>query len=227
MTWATTTARRVRRDVFETFAREGRAPSPPEVAVRLGLDEEAVTAALRELHDAHAVVLTTAGDAIRMAHPFSAWPMGFVVRAADDRMWWGGCAWDSFGIVAALGERLEILTRCPSTGAELRYAAAPDTAPDADGVVVRIPRPAAQWWDDVVATCTAIRAFSSAAALEDWCTRTGEPAGASVDLVQLWRLAQAWYADRLDPDWAPRPLARSQELLTGLGLDGDFWKLPS
>jgi Alkylmercury lyase len=40
-----------------------------------------------------------------MAHPFSAAPMAFVVSPADghdDRRWWGGCAWDSFGISAAL-----------------------------------------------------------------------------------------------------------------------------
>jgi len=35
-----------------------------------------VRAALANLHAAHAIVLTPAGDAVRMAHPFSAAPMG-------------------------------------------------------------------------------------------------------------------------------------------------------
>jgi hypothetical protein len=212
--------------VFETFAREGRAPAPAELARSLGLETQDVSSALRELHDAHAIVLTADGDAIRMAHPFSAWPMGFVVRGAGDRLWWGGCAWDSFGIVAALGEELEITTRCPATAATLRYTAGPQTPPDAPGVVVRMPLPATRWWDDVVATCTAIRAFASAEALDAWVARSGADSGATVGLEQLWRLALDWYGDRLDPGWSPRPLQRSQALLDDVGLHGDFWALP-
>jgi len=223
--WASPSAEAVRRVVFTTFAAEGRPPSPAELARELQLEPAAVRAALDELHAAHALVLTSARDGIRMAHPFSAWPMGFVVRGGD-RLWWGGCAWDSFGIVAALGEDLEILTACPATGRELRYVAGPERPPDAPGVVVRIPRPARAWWDDVVATCTAIRAFASEADLEAWLQRTGEPPGVNVALEQLWRLALPWYGDRLDPDWSPRPRALSQAILEETGLGGDFWALP-
>jgi hypothetical protein len=111
----------VRLAIYRTFARQGRPPSAAELAGETGLAEAAVRAALRSLHDAHAIVLTPAGDAVRMAHPFSAAPMGFVVGAdgpaasgyAGDRLWWGGCAWDSFGIGAALGEPVVVRTRCP------------------------------------------------------------------------------------------------------------------
>ncbi|MQA73971.1 MAG: alkylmercury lyase [Solirubrobacterales bacterium] len=188
------------------------------------LDRDRVLAALAELDDAHALVLTSAGDGIRMAHPFSAWPMGFVVRGGD-RLWWGGCAWDSFGIVAALGERLSILTICPHCGRELSYGAGPQDPPDADRVVVRVPRPAAEWWDDVVATCTAIRSFCSTAHLECWLADTGEPPGARVELERLWQLALPWYGDRLDPDWRPRSLEQRQEMLERAGLRGPFWQL--
>jgi len=94
---------------FKLGVNYGRPPSPDELSGSLELDRHEVLAGLRELHDAHAIVLTGEGDAIRMAHPFSAWPMNFVVSAPeDDRLWWGGCAWDSFGIVAAMGERLDV-----------------------------------------------------------------------------------------------------------------------
>src|SRR3954464_1859198 len=135
--WATTPAQAVRHAVFSVFAAQGRPPSPGELAAACRLEREQVVSALRELHGKHAVVLTRAGDSIRMAHPFSAWPMGFVVREGD-RVWWGGCAWDSFGIMAALGRALDVTTTCPGCGATLRYSAPPD-APD---LVVRIPRPA-------------------------------------------------------------------------------------
>jgi hypothetical protein len=51
--------------------------------------------------------------------------------------------------------------------------------------------------------------------------------GAEVIGVQrLWELAQAWYGDRLDPDWRPRSRDESQRLLADVGLDGPFWELP-
>lgn len=95
--WASPTAQSVRHLVYQTFAQQGRAASPAELAGELELDPAHVLDALRELHDRHALVLTPAGDAIRMAHPFSAAPMGFVVRAAD-QFWWGGCAWIRSGL---------------------------------------------------------------------------------------------------------------------------------
>lgn len=225
--WASPAARAIRTEVFGTFAREGRAPSPDELAETLRTGHGRILAGLRELHDAHAIVLTAEGDAIRMAHPFSAWPMNFVVSAPeDDRLWWGGCAWDSFGIVAALGERLDVRTRCPGCGAELHYSAAPDEPPSRDGMVVRLPRPAAEWWDDVVDTCTNIRAFCSREHVGSWVARSGSAPGAVVDAEDLWRLALPWYGDRLDSDWAPRPVERSQAILEETGFTGPFWELP-
>jgi hypothetical protein len=220
----TPSARAVRTAIFATFAREGRPPSPAELAGTLSLASSEVAGALRELHDMHAIVLTQAGDGVRMAHPFSAWPMGFVLRTGD-RFWWGGCAWDSFGIVAALRERLEILTVCPSCGRELRYAAS-HTEPPAEAFAVRLPRPAAEWWEDVVATCTDIRTFCSPAHVEDWRERTGAAPGYVTDLQTLWKLAQPWYGDRLNPSWEPHTREHNQSLLEACGLTGPFWRLP-
>jgi hypothetical protein len=217
-------ARAVRAEVFAIFAREGRPPSPAELADTLDFEPTDVGAALHELHELHALVLTPARDAIRMAHPFSAWPMGFVVRDGE-RLWWGGCAWDSFGIVAAVGERLEILTTCPSCGRELRYAASPTEPPDAAGIVVRIPLPAAEWWNDIIATCSAIRAFCSLEHVAEWRARTDAPEGYVTELERLWRLALPWYGDRLESDWSPHSRERNQAMLDDCGLTGAFWAL--
>ena len=214
--WASPTAQSVRRLVFQTFAQQGRAASPAELAGELGLDPAHVLSALRELHDRHAIVLMPAGDAIRMAHPFSAAPMGFVVRA-DDQFWWGGCAWDSFGVAAALDRQVEITTCCAGCGRKLVYVAGPETAPTLDAVVL-IPRPAREWWDDVVATCSSIRVY---------CRGTEMPTPAeSVPLLTLWQLAQPWYRDRLDQDWTPQPTRAKQGHLEDVGLTGPFWRLP-
>src|SRR5690349_15546565 len=85
----------LRREIFDAFARTG---EPPELAPS---DE------LRSLADQHVVVLDDAG-AIVMAHPFAGHRDGTHVTSGE-RTWWGNCAWDGLGIVAALGlERAEV-----------------------------------------------------------------------------------------------------------------------
>jgi len=229
--------RAVRLAIYRGFASQGRPPSVAELAGQTGLAETAVRASLRHLHDAHAIVLTPAGDAVRMAHPFSAAPMGFVVSAegrgpagyAGDRMWWGGCAWDSFGIGAALGEPVVIRTQCPGCGRGLTVRAGPAQPPE-PGLVVRIPCPASRWWDDVVSTCANIRLFCDGSHAEAWTQQQDaraapRPAGRIISADTMWRLAQPWYGDRLDPDWSARTAAAAQCLLTQAGLTGDFWQL--
>ena len=57
--------------------------------------------------------------------------------------------------------------------------------------------------------------------------RSGEQpaAGATMRIDQLERLAGAWYGDRLDPDWRPRPVDESQRILADCGLTDEFWEL--
>lgn len=49
--------------------------------------------------------------------------------------------------------------------------------------------------------------------------------GAIFSATTLWRLAQAWYRDRLERGWRARDEAAAQEILTGVGLSDDFWRL--
>ncbi len=46
-----------------------------------------------------------------------------------------------------------------------------------------------------------------------------------MDLDTAWRLAHAWYHDRLDPGWRRPAPAAAQELFASLGLRGAFWRL--
>jgi hypothetical protein len=220
---------RLRRAVYETLAAEGRAPSVAELARRLDVDGAAVTGGLRVLARRHALVLSADGDAVRMAHPFSAAPMGFVVSPADGRdhrRWWGGCGWDSFGIVAALGVDALIDTACPACGRQHRVAAGPERPPR-PSLPVHFMVPAARWWDDVVHTCSHIRMFCSEDHCREWCAAAGVAVGEVVDAERVWRLARGWYGDRLAPDYRPHTTAANQRLLAAQGLAGEFWELPS
>jgi hypothetical protein len=85
------------------------------MALALGVDATAVSAAWQRLHDAHAVVLDAETGAIRMANPFSAVPTPHRVSAAG-RRWYANCAWDAFGVCAALNADGRVETTCPDCG---------------------------------------------------------------------------------------------------------------
>jgi hypothetical protein len=58
--------------------------------------------------------------------------------------------------------------------------------------------------------------------------RSGErvEGGVTIPVTKLAELAQAWWSDRLAPGWRPHTREQNQAILDGLGLTGDFWRLP-
>ena len=141
---------RVRNHVYRRFVEVGRAPRFDELADELGLPRGDVDAAMRRLHDAHALVLERDGSRIRMANPFSAVPTPHRVEA-QGRWWYANCAWDAFGILAALDVDGRVSSSCPDCAEPIEIDVR-DGAPTADGHVVHINVPAAHWWDDIVFT---------------------------------------------------------------------------
>jgi len=55
----------------------------------------------------------------------------------------------------------------------------------------------------------------------------GRTPGATISVATLCDLANAWWGDRLDPDWRPRTRDQNQAILDRLGLTGPFWTLPT
>ena len=49
--------------------------------------------------------------------------------------------------------------------------------------------------------------------------------GATIGVAKLSELAQAWWGDRLAPDWRPHTREQNQAILDRLGLTGPFWRL--
>jgi hypothetical protein len=137
---------RIRNLTYQLFVELGRAPSHEEASLAAGMD---VTEGWRRLHDEHALVLDEAGE-IRMANPFSAVPTPHRVNA-QGRWWYGNCAWDAFGICAALHSDGQIETSCPHCGEPITVEVR-DARPDEDSLLFHCLVPAAHWWDDIVYT---------------------------------------------------------------------------
>jgi len=137
---------RLRNLTYELFVELGRAPTAEEAGLAAGVD---VSAGWQRLHDAHALVLDSGGE-VRMANPFSAVPTPYRVNARG-RRWYGNCAWDAFGICAALGADGRIETNCADCGEELGVDVRA-ARPDDESLVFHCLVPAASWWDDIVFT---------------------------------------------------------------------------
>lgn len=136
----------IRNATYRRFVELGRAPTAAEVAAATGGGEPEVRDAWRRLHEAHALVLGETGE-IRMANPFSAVPTDFRVEA-DARSWYANCAWDAFGIGAALHADGSFETHCPDCGVTLKVRVQ-DGRPDDPSRVFHVLVPAVEWWNDI------------------------------------------------------------------------------
>jgi len=68
--------------------------------------------------------------------------------------------------------------------------------------------------------------FRSEEHVTRWLESAGHEPGETISSAKLGELAQAWWSDRLAPDWVPRTREESQAILDRLGLTGEFWQLP-
>lgn len=135
----------LRRRTYAFLVEHGRAPAAAEVG-----EADEVLAGWRRLQDEHALVLNPSTDELRMLNPFSAVPTAYRVQAGG-RWWYGNCAWDAFGICAALHEDGRIETSCPDCGEPLAVEVQ-GQRPDDDSLLFHCLVPAAHWWDDIVFT---------------------------------------------------------------------------
>jgi hypothetical protein len=135
----------LRRRTYAFLVEHGRAP----IAVELG-DPDDVLAGWRRLEAEHAVVLNPATDEVRMLNPFSVVPTAHRVQAAG-RWWYGNCAWDAFGICAALHADGRVETSCPDCGEALAVEVSAGRPGD-ESLLFHCLVPAAHWWDDIVHT---------------------------------------------------------------------------
>ena len=108
----------VRRTILDTFVRGG-VPTRLSVMQALGLEYADVVAAYKRLAEGHVIVPDADSGEVWMAMPFSAVPTEFRVVVGEHSVW-ANCAWDAFGVAAALGADVAFVTRCPASNAPVR-----------------------------------------------------------------------------------------------------------
>ena len=68
-------------------------------------------------------------------------------------------------------------------------------------------------------------AFRSEEHVDRWRRQRCLPRGAVFTPEQLWRLARAWYENRLARDWRRRAPDEAEAVFAEIGLEGEFWRL--
>ncbi len=141
----------VKLNIYETIASTTKAPTSTDVAAALGASIEAVEAAFDRLHKKRLLVPEPGNLAqIRMAPPFSGIETPFAVKVQDKR-YYANCAWDAFGIPAALHEDAIIEASDGHTGKRMILEVR-NGQPIPQACTIHFAVPAARWWEDIIYT---------------------------------------------------------------------------
>jgi hypothetical protein len=68
-------------------------------------------------------------------------------------------------------------------------------------------------------------AFRSEEHVDRWCASRDLPRGGLLTPDQAWRLAHAWFKNKVRPDWRRHTVEETETLLAEIGLTGPFWAL--
>ena len=136
--------------VYRSFAETGERPAVAAVARRAGLDEPQVLASFASLRAQRLLLLEADGATIRMAPPFSGVPTQHRVESGGVS-YFANCAWDAFGVVAALARDGVVHSRCERSGEPLVLAVGRG-GPEPSTWLFHCLVPAVHWWSDLVFT---------------------------------------------------------------------------
>ena len=148
----------LRTAVYRHFAATGASPPLDAMAQATGATSEQVRDGYRRLYAKRMLVPADDFTSIRMAPPFSGVAtqhrvtIDAVGRSFQGRLqYFANCAWDSFGIVSALGGTGDVASRCEQTLDPLELHLTPD-GPPKSAWLFHCVVPAAKWWNDIVFT---------------------------------------------------------------------------
>lgn len=136
--------------IYWNTAERGQPPGIDEVAKHVGESVDLVRESYGRLARSRLLVLEPDGETIRMAPPFSGVPTQHRVTAAGVS-YYANCAWDAFGIPAALNRPAEVVSRCEQSKETLRLTVGLD-GPEPSDWLFHCAVPAAKWWEDIVFT---------------------------------------------------------------------------
>jgi hypothetical protein len=217
--------REVRIAIARSIKTRGKIPTIATVAADLGKDVASVDASFARLADGRVFRPRKGSHEIYAYSPFSAVPTDFFVTAGG-RVWFAVDAWDALGIPAALGEAGVIETHCADCDESLVVEVEANGATELQTwTVMQVGVRARDFWKDIDYTESTINLFQSEEHAERWRDTAKPPATTILPIEQATALANAWYKNKLDPDWRRFTTEETEALFDDLALDPEFWRL--
>ncbi len=136
--------------IYRLFAGNGLPPTQTAVAEAVGAPLTDVQAAYETLGQSRLLVLEDDRATIRMAPPFSGIPTQHRVTV-EEVHYFANCAWDAFGIPAAIHKAGRVESECAESRTPLSLEiglGGPAPSPWLFHCLV----PASRWWADIVFT---------------------------------------------------------------------------
>jgi hypothetical protein len=201
----------------------GFAPTDAQLSSVLELDIKEIQKGLTALVNNHAIVLHPNSFDIWVAHPFALFPTLFWVKT-ENKQWWGNCPWCSFGIASLTNADTEIFTKLKGQQEPLKIEIRNKEIIQKE-YVVHFPIPANKFWDNVIYTCSMMLIFKNENEIDEWCKQHNKAKGEVLPIEQVWKLAQIWYGNYLDPNFKRKTKEIAEKMFEQVGLVSDFWKL--
>lgn len=203
----------------------GYAPEVDELANYLKVSEAEVSVGLRNLQDAHGVVLHPNSDKIWVIHPFSLAPTPFLVRCGH-REWWGNCAWCSLGVAALLGQDVIITTTLGANSKQINVHIDEGKLRETN-LFVHFPIPMINAWDNVIYTCSTMLLFESESQIDEWSKKHRINKGDIQPIAKVWEFAKVWYGNHLNTQWQKWTSEEVKTIFDQFGLTSQIWRIPT
>jgi hypothetical protein len=178
---------------------------------------------LYELHEEHGVVLHPNEPKIWIIHPFSLSPTNFVVNSSRG-LWWGNCAWCSFGIAALIKEDVSIKTSFGAHGEQVTIHIINGEVQEKD-LYIHFPIPMKDAWDNVIYTCSNMLVFKDENQVDLWTKSHNIPKGDIQQMDKIWKFSKKWYGNHLNPDWKKWTMKEAREMFLEFNLTHEVWDL--
>lgn len=194
--------------------------------LRLSRDE--IEHSLERLDEARHLKLLPGTHRVLMAFPFSAIATPYSVVLPDQRRYFANCAWDSIAFSPVLDEPFRVESYCYHCGKPFSFDLPLPRSEAGAGAppVVYLGLPAADWWTDIITTCSnTMLFFASSEHLRQWRASRPDARGAELSIETVLKLSGPLYEGKMRQGFSRPSRDRLIQLFRDLNLTGEFWKI--
>jgi hypothetical protein len=221
--------RRLRHFIFEWCLAKEHPPVIEELIAAFTASREECRTALLSLESQRLLVLLPGTDRILMAHPFSGIVTPFRAATPSGKRYFANCAWDAIAFHVMLQEDVSITSFCHQCGRSIAVKLSGQRVGHSSPVttVVFLAPPAAQWWKDVIHSCSNTMVFFCSVEHQlEWSRQAGAPdPGAVLSIQQVITLSIPIYRTKMALDYQRPSVAVLRAHFAEMGLTGAFWDL--